>query len=172
MDVNLPVFISRDLEYILGYAVWLILAAVCVTCLPYHAEWVPKSGTVCSMLCRWTCRSHTITLFILLIILGALQSMLDVFSFHQIQSTGASLLITCIGAAATVGPALLFMCRVEKVIEYCGYSNLFSIALVVFSLQFAGKTIMMVMLCLEQCHYNDYRNFSYFFAPTFQDTHI
>lgn len=73
--------------------------------------------------------------------LGVFQSLNDVLSFHQIKYVEASPLLLGLTATAAVAPALIFIFRVEKVIDYCGHQNIFAIALVVFSLQFTGKFI-------------------------------
>lgn len=77
--------------------------------------------------------------FVMIGVLGVFQILNDVLSFHQIKSVGGSLLLISIGAAAAVAPALLFICRVEKVVDYCGHDSIFAIALVVLSLQFTGE---------------------------------
>lgn len=65
--------------------------------------------------------------------------MLDVMSYYQIKSTGGTLFTIGIGAAASVLPAIIFLFRVERVIDYCGYYNILYIALAVISLQFTGE---------------------------------
>lgn len=72
-------------------------------------------------------------------VLGCLQHLIDVLSFHQIRGVGGSLLIIAIGGAAAFAPSLLFIFRVDRVIDYCAYPNVFAIAFVVASLQFTGK---------------------------------
>ena len=129
----------RNLEYVLALSVWLLVSGVLAFTLPYHAEWVPKPATIRPMLTRWSLRGQTVLFFTLLVVLGCFQGMLDVMAYYQIKAVGGSLLIFGIGAAASVGPAVIFIYRVERVIEYCGHHNILSIALVVFALQFTGK---------------------------------
>ncbi len=154
----------RNLHYVLAYSIWLLVSALCAAALPYHAEWVPKPGTVRPMICRWTMRGHTSLFFIILVALGALQCLLDVLAFHQIASVGASLFLIALGASATVGPVLVFVCRVEKVIDYCGHQHIFSIALVVFSLQFTGKILMFFIALYDEwsCNKPSMIKISYF----------
>jgi hypothetical protein len=64
--------------------------------------------------------------------------MIDVLGYYQIKSVGASLLTIGLGGVAAVVPSLLFIYRVEKVIEFCGHQNILAISLLVFSLQFTG----------------------------------
>jgi hypothetical protein len=63
----------------------------------------------------------------------------DVLGYYQIKSVGGSLLVIGIGGTAAVVPALVFIYRVERVIDYCGHHNILSIALVIFALQFTGN---------------------------------
>jgi Na+/melibiose symporter-like transporter len=76
-------------------------------------------------------------------LLGCFQMFNDVLSFHQIKFVGGDLLLIALGATASVLPALVFVYRVEKVIDYCGHQNLFAIALVVLSLQFTGNSVIL-----------------------------
>jgi len=133
-------FLFRDLEYVLGFSVWFIIGGIIAAFLPYDAEWVPKTGTVRPMLAKWCLREQNLLFFHLLVTLGCLQGMMDVLAYYQIKATGGSLLVIGIGAAAAVAPALIFIFRVERVIDYCGYQNVLFIALVVASLQFTGTT--------------------------------
>ncbi|OXA60517.1 Major facilitator superfamily domain-containing protein 6-A [Folsomia candida] len=136
--VHSIVEVPWKLEYLAAYSIWLFVCALLVFCLPYHAEWVPKPKTVGPMIRRWSGRGHSLMFFCMIAILGCFQILNDVLSFYQIKSVGGSLLLIAIGATATVAPALVFICRVEKVIDYCGHQNIFAIALVVVSLQFTG----------------------------------
>jgi hypothetical protein len=124
---------------VLGFSVWLIISAIIACTLPYNAEWVPKSGTIRPMLTKWCLRGQNLLFFEVLIMLGCFQGMMDVLSFYQIKATGGSLLTIGIGAAAAVAPAIIFIFRVERLIEYCGYQNVLCIGLVVISLQFTGR---------------------------------
>ncbi|CAG7665723.1 unnamed protein product [Allacma fusca] len=130
--------IPWSLDYIAVYAGWLIVSALLALTLPHHAEWVPKPGTIGPMLRRWSCRGHTVLFFLILIILGGFQGLAETLAFFQIKHTGATLFQFGLGGTAAMIPALLFIYRVEKVIDYCGYHNVLAIAMVVLSLQFTG----------------------------------
>lgn len=103
------------------------------------------------MLQRWTLKSSTILFFHVLVILGCLQGIIDVLGYYQIRSIVRSKLLplkdlTSIGLTATAAiiPGFVFIFRVERVIEFCGYQNLLAISLVVFSLQFTGIKISFI----------------------------
>lgn len=78
--------------------------------------------------------------FLILATLGGLQGMVDTLGFFQTKQLGATLIHLGFGGLAAMIPALIFIYRVEKVIEFCGYHNILGIALVVLSLQSTGKT--------------------------------
>ncbi|KAL7293937.1 hypothetical protein TKK_0012667 [Trichogramma kaykai] len=81
-------------------------------------------------------------LFLVLLLAGTLWSTIDMYlPIHLLHLKSNELTI---GIAMTVGavPAILFLCKSERLVDYCGHSNLLIIAFVFYIVRFTGLSLV------------------------------